>query len=282
VMWSSFYRDGGPMMAAAISFYFMLSAVPLTLLSLSIVGMILGSPERAASLIISLTNMQLFLPDGTMHIGSFFQTFVRHASTVSKLSFLLLFIFSGGVFLTVESAINRVFERRENRPLWRQLLFAYILMFLTYLALIGSAGATWSAILISDFGISVLGLSAQSYGHFWRWFFLLAPVLWVSMYFGLIYKFIPHRKVPWKYAILGGLFAGIGWEVAKRLFTLYIRYVVRLSELYGGISAVLATFMWIFYTAAILLLGGELTMSFIRSNCEKISKKSAENALKRM
>jgi len=60
------------------------------------------------------------------------------------------------------------------------------------------------------------------------------------------------------------LFAGIGWEIAKRLFTIYIKYVVKFNELYGGISVVLATLMWIFYTAAILLLGGELVMDIIK------------------
>ena len=270
------------MMAAAISFYFLLSSVPLTLLGLSIAGSLMGSPQKAANLLLALANIQGLLPDGAMRIGSFFNTFVEQASVVSKVSFVLLFILSGGVFLTVEASINRVFERRENRPLWRQLLFAYLLMIMTYLALLGSAATTWLAILITDFGITFLGLSSQSFSQFWRWFFFLAPIMWVSLFFAFIYKIIPHRRIRWRYALAGGFFAAIGWEIAKRLFTLYIRYVVRFNELYGGISALLATFVWVFYTAAIMLLGAELTMSFMRTLKTQKLGEPAEKALERI
>jgi len=282
MMWVQFYRHGGAMMAAAISFYFLLSSVPLTMLGLSIAGMIIGSPEKAASLILTLANLQQLLPEGALHLGSFFRTFVSHASVVSKVSFILLFIFSGGVFLTVESAVNRVFERHEDRPLWRQLLFAYILMFFTYFALLGSAAVTWTAMLITDFGVSLLGFSSQGLSMFWRWFFILAPIAWVSLFFSIIYKIIPHRRIPWRYALAGGLFAGVAWEVAKRMFTLYIRYVVRFNELYGGISAVLATFVWIFYTASIMLLGAEMTMNFIRYRKPHMLDEATEDALERI
>jgi len=252
------------MLAAAISFYFLLSFVPLTLLGLSIAGMLMGAPQKAAAIILTLTNLQELLPEGAVHVGSFFHNFVEHAWLVSKVSLVLLFFFSAGVFLTIEAAINRVFERHENRPFWRQLVFAYILMILTYLALVGSSAATWGAMLISDLGINILGLSRESLTLFWRWFLSIAPIVWVSIYFGINYEIIPHRHIPWRYALVGGLFAGIGWDIAKRLFTLYITHVVKFNELYGGVSTLLATFMWVFYTAAIMLLGGELTMSLIK------------------
>jgi len=263
-MWIRFYRHGGPMSAAAISFYFLLSAVPLTLFGISIASKVIGSPEKVASLIVALTNIQGLLPDGTVHFGSFFHTIVGQASVVSQLSIVLLLIFSAGVFLTIESAVNRIFERQENRPLWRQLLFAYILMMLTYLGLLGSSGLTWVAILISDFGVSFLGLSSSNLSVFWKWFFRLAPIAWLTLLFTLIYKIIPHRKVKWRYAFAGGLFAGIFWEFAKRLFNLYITYVIKFNELYGGLSAILATLVWVFYTAAIMILGAALAMSLIK------------------
>ncbi len=262
-MWSRFYKHSGPMMAAAISFYFILSSVPLTLLGFSILGMVLGSPQRATAWMLAITNLQKLFPAGTMPMASFFETFISKAQFVSILSFVLLFIFSGGVFLTVESAINKVFERHENRPVWRQLVFAYILMFATYLFLLGSVAMSWGAMIAAGLGTSVLGIPSARMGIFWKIFWFLTPIIWVAFFFALVYKLIPHRKVKWKYALAGGFFAGIGWEIAKRLFTIYIKYVVKFNELYGGISVVLATLMWIFYTAAILLLGGELVMSII-------------------
>ncbi|RKZ29679.1 hypothetical protein DRQ33_08590 [bacterium] len=263
IMFKRYFRHSGPMMAAAISFYFLLSSVPLTLLGLSILGMLLESPQRAATLVVTMTNLRELFPAGTMQLTSFFNTFISRAEVVSIMSMALLFILSGGVFLIVESAINRVFERHEDRPLWRQILFAYILMLLTYLALFGSAVTTWGVMIATDIGTTLFGIPNVRMGVFWQWFWLITPVIWVALFFALVYKIIPHRKVPWKYALMGGAFAAILWEFAKRIFTLYIKYVVRFNELYGGISVILATFVWIFYTASILLLGGELVMSII-------------------
>ena len=267
-MWARFYRHSGPMMAAAISFYFLLSAVPLTLLGLSVFGMILGSPQRASDFILGTINLQRFFPQGTMHLREFFETFVSRAQVVSIVSLILLLFFSGGVFLTVESAINQVFERRENRPIWRQILFAYLLMFLTYLSLLGSSLMTVATMIAADKLAEFTGIPYAKLGIFWKVFWFVMPVLWVAFFFALIYRIIPHRKVPWRYAFVGGVFGGVAWEVAKRIFTIYITKIVKVNELYGGISVVLATFMWIFYTAAIFLLGGELVMSVMEEEAK--------------
>jgi len=270
-MWSGFYKHGGPTMAAAISFYSLLSVVPLSMFGLSLAGLIVGSPKKAADIILSFVNIQNMFPEGVANINKIATKFVSQAPTATVINGFLLFVLSGGVFLVIESAINKVFEVTDKRPLWRQLLMAYFLMFLTYVSLLGSAFFTWGVNLLSDLGVVFLGMTAKDLSTFWKIVFFIAPIILVSFFFSLTYKIVPQRKVRWRYAIFAGLFSGIMWEIAKRIFTIYVKYIVRFNQLYGGISTILATYLWVFYTASIMLLGGELAMSFIKSTKLAIS-----------
>jgi membrane protein len=48
------------------------------------------------------------------------------------------------------------------------------------------------------------------------------------------------------------------WEVAKQLFAWYILHLGRFSFLYGSVATLAIFLLWIYYTAAIFLFGGEI------------------------
>ena len=52
--------------------------------------------------------------------------------------------------------------------------------------------------------------------------------------------------------------ASILWEVAKQLFGWYILHLGRFSVLYGSLATLAIFLVWIYYTAAIFLFGGEI------------------------
>ncbi len=263
-MWINFYHHNGVILSAATSFYAIMSGVSMIMLGFSIAGLIVGSPQKAASLLLNFMNLQGLFPDGAIGINSLAQTLVSRAETATFLSLILFIIFSGTVFLSIESALNRIFDVEKGRHILRKVFVAYLTMFITYLSFFGSAFVTWGAMIITDYGITVLGVSPTGLNTFWELFILLVPFMLISFFFGILYKVVPWCSVPWKYALLSGLFAGIMWEIAKRVFTFYVRYIVRYDELYGGISTLLATFLWVFYTFVIMFLGGSLAKSMMR------------------
>jgi membrane protein len=74
----------------------------------------------------------------------------------------------------------------------------------------------------------------------------------------LIYKIIPNRKIHFGTALQAALFTGVFWEVAKQLFGWYVLHLGRFSMVYGSLSTLAIFFFWIYYSSAILLLGGEV------------------------
>ena len=76
--------------------------------------------------------------------------------------------------------------------------------------------------------------------------------------FFLIYKIVPNKKIPWKPALQAACFSSLLWEVAKQLFGWYVTHLGKFSMVYGSLSTMAVLFLWIYYSSAILILGGEI------------------------
>jgi membrane protein len=76
--------------------------------------------------------------------------------------------------------------------------------------------------------------------------------------FFLIYKIIPNKRVLIKPIFHAALFTSLFWEVAKQLFGWYVFRLGRFSIVYGSLGFLAIFFLWVYYSSAILLLGGEV------------------------
>ena len=81
------------------------------------------------------------------------------------------------------------------------------------------------------------------------------PTVLVIVGLTLLYRIAPARHVFWRYAIAGGVLAGIAFEVTKRVFTWYLTSFQSYEMLYGALAAVPALMFWIFLTWLIVLAG---------------------------
>jgi membrane protein len=59
-------------------------------------------------------------------------------------------------------------------------------------------------------------------------------------------------------ALQAALFTSLMWEVAKHMFGWYVLLSPRFSMLYGSLSTLAIFFFWIYYSATILVWGGEI------------------------
>jgi membrane protein len=90
----------------------------------------------------------------------------------------------------------------------------------------------------------------------------IIPFLFTFWMCFLIYKIIPNRKISFKTAFQAALFTSLLWEVSKQLFGWYVQHLGRFSMVYGSLSTLAIFFLWVYYSSAILLLGGEVGFLF--------------------
>jgi len=79
----------------------------------------------------------------------------------------------------------------------------------------------------------------------------------VSLFY-LTYRYASVRRLPWRTALLASTFTAILFEVAKRLYGLYLAHFASVESAGGdaNIGAAVLFVLWIYYTAIVFLLGG--------------------------
>jgi membrane protein len=158
-------------------------------------------------------------------------------------------------FGSLGSALNIIFRVKKGRGLLQEKavdLFMLVLAgtFLLISMALSSLITFFQGILFKfPFNIGFL------FQPFLRY---LLPFLLTFGMFYLIYRIAPHKRIHSGIALKATFVATILWEVAKQLFGWYILHLGRFSMLYGSLSTLAIFLLWIYYTSAIFLFGGEI------------------------
>jgi membrane protein len=75
----------------------------------------------------------------------------------------------------------------------------------------------------------------------------------------LVYRYVPCRpEAPWKWITPGSAAATLAWLAATIGFGIYVANFDDYNATYGALGAVIVFLTWLYLSAYILLLGGEL------------------------
>ena len=108
-----------------------------------------------------------------------------------------------------------------------------------------------------------------------RW--LVPPVL-IFFVFSLIYWLVPNLKIQFKSVLPGALFATVGWILTSLAFSFYVGSYGNYSSTYGSIGAIIVLMMWLYFSAIILMLGGQLNAVMLERT-QLIKAKEKSNAV---
>lgn len=253
------------MMAAAISFYWLLALIPLLLLGTSAIGYLLGSSDRAVDEVMAVARR--LIPRATPpHVAKFVGTLIRtrHVTGVLGIGFLLWV--SMGVFEIIATSLTALTDGRETRSYLRRKLVAFVLMctvgFLFLIVLIAGWVLTAWPNIAGLLGVRFVMPAFLTDPNFPRYF---TSVL-MGVLLTIAYRVAPVRDIGWPAAMAGASVAALLWHQAKVVFNWYLTHYARYSLFYGILGGFIGVVLWIFYTAIILLFGGMLAGIFDRSN----------------
>lgn len=236
-----FLKDECVYLAASISFFAILSLVPLSLLIITLFGYLMGENEALYQFILSgLVNL---FPTVTKSITSELKNII----TFKGISILMLFIYgfiSLQLFYSSERAINIIFKIPKKRHIllsifWSIFIMTLVIMFLLLSFIISSVPA-----ILKEYSLSIF-------------FKYIAPFVLALMTFTAVYVITPKAKVSLRNAFKGALFVTILWEVAKYFFTWYVKNVIHFGAIYGSLTTFILFLLWIYYSSCIFLLGAE-------------------------
>lgn len=267
-----FFRDDCLVMAAAVSFYAVLSLIPFVLLVLAVAGFLLeraGQGAEGAALFEQVeAAARAALPFLQQDLLEQVRGLASNRGAFGLTGTFFLFLTAGLLFRSLELAFGRIFRAARRRSLFRsqalllQLVFSLGLVLLA-VHYLGVLALGWSTARDADF---TRGVRQFLGGHVWLR--LAATFLVAGGVFSLLTAYFSQRRLRWKALLSGGMLFSLLWMLAVRLFGLYLEKVARFSLLYGSLATLAVVVVWIFYSAAILLFCAELC-SALQQRLEK-------------
>jgi membrane protein len=86
----------------------------------------------------------------------------------------------------------------------------------------------------------------------------LLPTAFTALAFSALYLILPAARVSWSAALTGGVVAGVMFEVAKFLYTIYVARAVSRNALYGSLAALPFFILWVNYSWRVVLFGADV------------------------
>ena len=158
------------------------------------------------------------------------------------------------LMLTVDNALNRIFRVQRRRSVVQSVFIYWGLITLGPLLAGGSLSGVYFA-LHSPAGAVAHGLVADALAR-------LVPLVFTCGALVLLYGVVPARPVNWRHALLGGLLAGLVFELAKRGFALYLSRVPTYTLIYGAFATIPVFLVWL-YVSWLVVLGGAILTSML-------------------
>ena len=248
----SFQRLGCASLAASLAFFSLLSLFPLVFLLLYGVSFFVSQEVIGGQVLLSF--LQGFLPTLGERLAIELQR-IGEMDSVRWLVFLSFAWFGTLVFYEVDYALNVVFESaRKRHPL------------ISTAIAVASQGAIGLLLVLSYVATQTINLLTAYVPHLWGLNLIALAAHDVTLTYTLpftmafltvsaLYRYVPRRRPQWREPMIGSLTFSLLWVAAKLLFVTYNEYATIYTKLYGSLLEVILLLLWIYYSAALFLLG---------------------------
>jgi len=269
--------DKAPRLAAAISYSTMFAIAPLLIITIAIVGAVLGfagtaHPHTAVENALLLQISHAAGPAAAQMVrGMVDASFGKPRQSVlaQVIGWVVFVIGASSVFAALQDALNTVWGTqpppargnvivmlRDRVMSLAMLLVIGFLLMMTFLlnVIIAFASSHLTALLPftgAGFAFAVI-----------NWIVSLAVI---AVLFGLMFRILPDVAIEWRDVRIGASCTALLFVIGQALIGIYIGKA-GVASAYGAAGALLAILVWIYYSASILLLGAEFTKIHARHN----------------
>ncbi|MDR6444449.1 membrane protein [Paraburkholderia terricola] len=246
-------------MAASIAFYAAFSLAPTLVMVIAVAGWFFGAEAARGEL---FDHIHGLLGD---QAAAGVQTIVENAhhsgsagGVAAIISFTMLAIGASATFSSLNSALNVVWP--YTGPRWSSLVALVRVRLISFGLVLGVAFLLIVS-LVLDTVITFVGK--------WLWgdspYVVIGNLLQLSVglvvlafaFAGLL-KFLPDAHVRWRDALVGGVVAAVLFSAGKKLFALYLAHA-GITSSFGAAGSLAVLLMWLYFSAAVLLLGAEFS-----------------------
>ena len=235
-----------PQVAGSLTFTTLLSIVPLLAASLALFTRF-PVFRRFKDALQEFLFSRLLPADIARTVLKYLNQFAANASGLTWVGSLFLFGAAIAMLLTVENALNQMWQVRKNRPFFRR-VGLYLLMLAVGPPVLGLS--LWATSYLLGISMGLIGTLPRSLAFVLD----LGPLLLGVGVLTSLFYFVPNTRVRLADAFAGGLIASLAFEIGKRAFTAYLVKVPTYKALYGAFAALPMFLLWVYFSWLVTLV----------------------------
>ncbi len=250
----SIYKEEITLRAAALTYNTLLSLVPLLAVGFALFKAFGGLQKLEGPLRkLIIDNLAV---GRAQEVGRFIEQYIANinAGAIAGVGVLVLFYSAVGLLTNIEGSFNRIWGIRRGRP--------FVMRFFTYWGwitlappLLGFSVSLTARLQSSTYASAVVNWLPWGLGNLLLWF---SSTLSTCLAFVLSYLIVPNTKVRVRAALLGGLIAGLLWNLTKSIFISVSASSLKYSAVYGAMGVLPLLMIWMYLSWLIVLFGASL------------------------
>ncbi len=253
-----FYKDGCPARASALTFYSLLSLVPVIALLFAI-GKGFGLEQLIETQVTKFAELGNWPTEVVDKIIGFSNTQLAQArgGLIAGVGVLFLFWTVISILGNIEESLNHIWEVRRSRTLMRKFSDYLSIVVVAPILIVISSSVTVivaSQIQLVIQKIALLGPLSSVILFSLK----LLPYLSIWALLALNYLILPNTRVPLRSAMLSGVLTGTLYEIVQWVYIKFQIGVTQYGAIYGSFAALPLFLVWLQLSWLIVLLGAEI------------------------
>lgn len=263
--------------SGGLAFSLFTCIIPLILIMFWILGNFLSSEEMELQ-IINFINTVIpyseYADFVKQIIFSRVEEVIELKNVAGILGFVGLFFAASGFFSSMRTVLNKINGTDIDINFFLGKLRDFLVILIAILLFFASILALPLLEVLRSIAESTPYLKFFNQPIFQQLFTVLVSIFIMLVLMYLFYSFIPTSKIKHRSALVGALWASLMWVGMKVLFGYYLANFQTWGKIYGAYALVIVIAFWIYYTAAVFIIGAEIGKLFDERLKEKLAQKS--------
>ncbi|MCB8994937.1 MAG: YihY family inner membrane protein [Bacteroidales bacterium] len=254
-----FMEDRVSMRASALTFYTLLSVVPIAAMGFG-VAKGFGFDDKMEEFIIANFKGQEEVMNYIINLSYTVLEDVK-GGLLAGIGLVVLVWSVMQVLTNIESSFNAIWQIKKPRPFFRKLSdYLSIMLIAPLLIILSGSASVYISTQLGSVAQNVEAIKTISTFVEYSVRFLPYTIMWIL--FTLVYMIMPNTKVNFKYALIAGIIAGTVFQVTQWGYIHFQVGVSKYSTLYGTFAALPLFLAWLQISWLIVLLGAEISFAY--------------------
>ena len=256
------FRDRCPQYAASISFHVLFSLFPLTIVLVSVFGLVLQDEELRQRVISELLDVLPVSEEGQANVQSSIEGIASPLSAIGFISLIALLWGASGMMASIRIGLEAALKVDRGRPAAHAKLVDFVVVGAAGVLVLLVVGLSAFAAFFSRLADRItreIGVEANLSGVLLRDGVQLVVIGVMAL---LLYRFVPARKLRTRGAVAGAVLTAIGTWGAARILAVIFADFSRYNLIYGSLAGVMTFLFFVYVVALILLLGAEFAYAW--------------------